>query len=71
MMSPAFGVRATASIVLSIWPASRTVPDDTCTPSDPPALRGQALMTGFIVFVLMSAAIWAALGCLALHWLWG
>jgi hypothetical protein len=24
-------------------------------------------MTGFIVFVLMSAAIWAALGCLALH----
>ena len=28
-------------------------------------------MTGFIVFVLMSAAIWAALGCLTLHWLWG
>jgi len=25
-------------------------------------------MTGFIVFVLMSAAIWAALGCLTLHW---
>jgi len=28
-------------------------------------------MTGFIVFVLMSAAIWAALGCLTLQWLWG
>jgi hypothetical protein len=27
-------------------------------------------MTTFVVFVLMSAAIWAALACLALH-VWG
>jgi hypothetical protein len=25
----------------------------------------------WIIFVLMSAAICAALGCLMLHWLWG